>query len=49
MDIDPWAAIGFALDNIDDHFDRLRFLKLVQDGDYLTLGDEFPEFQAVYP
>ena len=50
--INPWKAIEFALEHIDDHFDRAEFLRACTESDMTSIrvddtGDEengWPDF-----
>lgn len=44
--IDPWKAIAFALEEIEDHYDRQEFLKLCLEGDTFSIAEEWPEFSS---
>jgi len=39
------AALNFALDKIDDHFDKFEFLRMWREGDWDGLAEHFPEFK----
>lgn len=41
---DPIRAINFALDALDDHYDRLDFLKTWREGNWRGLDEWFPEY-----
>ncbi|WP_303829359.1 hypothetical protein [Asticcacaulis taihuensis] len=42
--IDGWKAIDFALNKIDDHYDKAEFLKDAQHHDMVSIAEDWPEF-----
>jgi hypothetical protein len=42
--IDAWLAVEFALDCIDDHFDKVEFLKDCHCSDMVSIKEDWPEF-----
>ena len=42
--IDAWKAIEYALDHVDDHFDKAEFLRDCQCGDMVSIKEDWPEF-----
>lgn len=42
--IDPWKAIRFAVEHIDDWFDKDQFLKDCQESDMDSIVVDWPEF-----
>lgn len=42
--IDPWKAIQFALEHIDDWFDKDQFLKDCLESDMDSIASVWPDF-----
>lgn len=42
--INAWKAVEFALEHIDDHYDRAEFLRECMHGDMVSIADDWPEF-----